>query len=451
MPLRDGRTLGALTMAAGRGSHRFIADAAGRVCIAGLDTLRGTDAAAAFDGRSVLISSDRQLPAALALAALDGRARRVALCPPDLPPARLQAVLDMAEIDLIASNGTGPAAQAATDRAILPIPCTANTARRACRTEWILFTSGTTRLPKLVLHDLQSLVGAITHSAGPAPVWSTFYDIRRYGGLQILLRALLGGGSIVLSQQDEPAADFMARAAADAVTHISGTPSHWRRALMAGVPATLRPDYVRLSGEIADQAVLDRLAATFPGAGVAHAFASTEAGVAFEVRDGLAGFPADLVGASGPVEMRIENDSLRIRSARTAMRYLGGEAPIRGGDGFVDTHDMVERRGARYHFVGRRDGVINVGGMKVYPEEVEAVLGRHPAVEAARVHARPSPIMGALPAAEIVLRANADPALRDEILALCRSALPPHKVPASLRVVAGFEIAASGKMLRRVA
>ena len=106
--------------------------------------------------------------------------------------------------------------------------------------------------------------------ADGADVWGTFYDIRRYGGLQIYLRAVCGGASLVLSNAGEPVADHLARLAADGVTHLSGTPSQWRRALMT-VPAVeaLAPRYVRLSGEIADQAVLDSLRTAFPsGRGV---------------------------------------------------------------------------------------------------------------------------------------------------------------------------------------
>ena len=65
-------------------------------------------------------------------------------------------------------------------------------------------------------------------------VWATFYDIRRYGGLQIFLRAIIGGGSMVLSEPGEPLADYVARLRAAGVTHISGTPSHWRKLLMSG-------------------------------------------------------------------------------------------------------------------------------------------------------------------------------------------------------------------------
>ncbi len=127
------------------------------------------------------------------------------------------------------------------------------------------------------------------------PVWSTFYDIRRYGGLQILLRALIGGGSMVLSGADEPPGDFLARVGAAGVSFLSGTPTHWRRALLSPVAKTIALKDVRLSGEVADQAILDKLRAAYPSARVCHAFASTEAGVAFEVGDGLAGFPASWI------------------------------------------------------------------------------------------------------------------------------------------------------------
>ena len=80
------------------------------------------------------------------------------------------------------------------------------------------------------------------------------------------------------------------------MTHISGTHSHWRKALMSGGVNAMAPTYVRLSGEIADQAILDHLHRTFPASNIAHAYATTEAGVGFDVRDGKAGFPASLIG-----------------------------------------------------------------------------------------------------------------------------------------------------------
>jgi acyl-coenzyme A synthetase/AMP-(fatty) acid ligase len=216
----------------------------------------------------------------------------------------------------------------------------------------------------------------------------------------------------------------------------------------------IAPQYVRLSGEIADQSILDNLRAFYPQAAVAHAFASTEAGVAFEVRDGFAGFPASVIGRSGGVEMKVEDGSLRIRSSRTAARYMGQDAPLAGRDGFVDTGDMLELRGNRYYFVGRRDGVVNVGGMKVHPEEIEAVINRHPQVQMSLVRTRKNPIVGALVVADVVLKAEtrsareADRKLEVEILQLCRNVLPRHKVPAAIHFVPALALAATGKLVR---
>ena len=454
-----------LTAAAGLPQRRFLADHRGRVSLADL-TCGGTleTPLRRLRGQSVLISSDSQMTFALAVLQLDGIAARVVLCPPDLAPTYLPAVLAEAQVDVIVCDGTGPAAQtlsatpvlvcAAAPRPDPPSHAPGNHDRRT-GTEWLLFTSGTTGQPKLVVHTLGSLTGPLDDGLAVADdaVWCTFYDVRRYGGLQILLRALLGGGSMVLSQNNEPVASFLTRAGESGVTHISGTPSHWRRALMSPATASISPRYVRLSGEVADQPILNRLAATYPAASITHAFASTEAGVAFDVSDGLAGFPAALIGQAGAkADLRVQNGSLRIRSARTARRYLGDHATLADADGFVDTGDMVTLQGNRYYFAGRREGVINVGGQKVHPEEVEAVINQHPSVRMARVHGRPSPITGTLVVADIVVRRSAQPdcfnAISAEILAACRAALPPHKVPAMLRPVAALDIAASGKLVR---
>jgi acyl-CoA synthetase (AMP-forming)/AMP-acid ligase II len=463
MQQADRRSLWDLTANAGLSERRFVADATERVAIADLAYRSNLPVPReALRGQSVLIWCERQLPAVLALLQLDGIARRLALCPPDVPPAHLPAVIVDAEIDVVVSDGakavTGlnmSVPVVACETTLRPNPVYSNKSEHVRETEWLLFTSGTTGRPKLVVHTLSSLTGPLDDGLGTTPdaVWSTFYDVRRYGGLQILLRALLGGGSMLLSQPNEPIRAFLTRVGQCGVTHISGTPSHWRQALISGVAHRVSPRYVRLSGEVADQAILDGLAAKFSTADIAHAFASTEAGVAFDVRDNRAGFPATLVGQMGAqAEMRIVGGTLRIRSTRTASRYLGEQGFPIDQDGFVDTSDIVDLRGNRYYFVGRREGVINVGGQKVHPEEVEAVINQHPAVQMSRVWGRPSPITGALVVADIVTRAtgaqDAFPLVKEEVLSLCNHALPPHKVPVLFRNVASISIGGSGKLVR---
>jgi acyl-CoA synthetase (AMP-forming)/AMP-acid ligase II len=412
-----------------------------------------------LSGRSVLLAVADQLIAGLAMLEIDGVARRMLLCPPDLNADHIQALTEDAGIDAVVTDQ--PARW--TDSAIKLVVTATLPVRAAVKaqieraTEWLMLTSGTSGVPKIVRHTMEGLTGAIV-ADGPArgalPVWATFYDIRRYGGLQIFLRAIIGGGSMVLSQPGEPITGHVVRLHARGVTHISGTPSHWRKLLMSGAASGFSPRYVRLSGEIADQAVLDGLRRTFPEASIGHAYASTEAGVGFAVNDGFEGFPAELVARSRDgVDMKVEDGSLRIRSLRTAQAYVGRDAvALADPDGFVDTGDMVELRGDRYHFVGRRGGIINIGGLKVHPEEIEAVINRHPEVRMSRAKSRRSPITGALVVADVVLAGGCEASRRDtigdEILADCRASLPSHKVPASIKFVASLEVTAAGKLAR---
>ncbi len=415
-------------------------------------------------GRAVLLSTSNQLAAALALVQLDGVARRIVLCTPDLPVEHMSAIIATAEVDAVVSDrnaseiGAGDVARFVTCTPKI-VPSAVSDQNDRVATEWILFTSGTSGVPKMVVHSISSLAGALQRDTPADPiVWSTFYDIRRYGGLQILLRALMGGASLVLSDAHESAPDFLVRAGAHAVTHMTGTPSHWRRALMGSAAHRISPRYVRLSGEIADQPILDSLHECYPAAEIVHAFASTEAGVAFEVHDGLAGFPADDVERPRTdVQLKVEDGSLRIRSARTASRYLGKDAPpLRDSEGFVDTGDMLELRNGRYHFSGRRGGIINVGGLKVHPEEVETVINRHPGVRMSLVKSKRNPITGASVVADVVL---VDPlgendapgrsdAIKAEIAESCRGALAAHKVPSIIRIVPSLDVTPSGKLVR---
>jgi acyl-coenzyme A synthetase/AMP-(fatty) acid ligase len=116
---------------------------------------------------------------------------------------------------------------------------------------------------------------------------------------------------------------------------------------------------------------------------------------------------------------------------------------------------MVELISGRYYFRGRRGGIINVGGLKIYPEEVEAVINADPRVRMSLVKGRRNPITGAVVVAEVVLadeRAGADAqaaeSVKNDILAACRRTLAAHKVPALLRFVAALEVSAAGKLVR---
>jgi hypothetical protein len=130
-----------------------------------------------------------QLSAALALIELDGVvACRLILCPPDLPREYVPDVAAAGAINPLVCDRETPEANANVIARAVTCSATltpANTNRSASyQTEWILLTSGTTGMPKMVLHCLSSLTGAIKGDGQRSNlvVWSRFYDIRRHGG-----------------------------------------------------------------------------------------------------------------------------------------------------------------------------------------------------------------------------------------------------------------------------
>ena len=149
-----------------------------------------------LEGKSIVLMAGTQLKTAAALIELDGWARRLILCPPDLEPGQLGAVIRDSDADALVYDGDGPA-PAATGLAtlapcFLPLRPRPDAPEYRLATEWAMLTSGTTGDPKIVVHTLETLTGAIDQEQADSRVqnWATMYDTRRYGGLQIFLRAV---------------------------------------------------------------------------------------------------------------------------------------------------------------------------------------------------------------------------------------------------------------------
>ncbi|MFO0911622.1 MAG: AMP-binding protein [Pirellulales bacterium] len=320
-------------------------------------------------------------------------------------------------------------------------------------TRWLLSTTGTTGLPKIVGHELESLTRTIRQEmlADTDVRWGMLYDYTRYAGLQVVLQALLSGATIIAPDAADGLEDQIDELVVGGCTHLSATPTLWRKILMTDVVGRLNLRQVTLGGEIADQRLLNALRVQFPAARVTHIYASTESGVGFSVSDGLAGFPVDyLAQPRNGIEMRVVGDRLQVKNTRVDGSYVGSQIHFADPAGFVDTGDIVEQRGSRFYFLGRANGQINVGGNKVHPEQVEDVLLQHHAVAAARVTARQSSFTGALVVAEVVIRRNGsdERSVRAELLKFCREHLSRHQVPAVVQCVEEIEINAGGKVTR---
>ena len=383
------------------------------------------------------------------LAAADGTAEAVVLASPALGPEILAELFSLSGAEVVISDRS--------DLDGLPVVAGEGklelTKRAVAETSWIMTTSGTTGRPKLVSHQLDSLTRTTRSdiSRGEGQVWGLLYDYTRFAGLQVVLQSLLSGATLVAPPPELPLAERLEILVREGCTHLSATPTLWRKILMTEGHEALTLAQLTLGGEITDVAVLSALSRCWPAARISHIFASTEAGVGFSVTDHRAGFPAAFL--SDPplgIGLKVKDGHLFVRNDLVGTDYLGGQGAF-ARDGWVDTGDLVAIEGDRVIFRGRASGVINVGGDKVHPEEVERAVLSHPKVRMVRVYAKANPITGALVAADIVPAPDVEDgaALRRELQTYLRQRLERHMVPAFIRIVTDFDINAAGKMQRR--
>lgn len=340
------------------------------------------------------------------------------------------------EPGLVAALSESGLAIADLDAATLAVEPAAHARPADAGRLWLL-TSGSTGRPKQVAHTLDSLT--TVGSEQPARTWLCPYTPGAYAWWQVVTLALAIEGQDVVFIDHDHLDDWAAIAAREGVTAASGTPTFWRQALIRSGDDLARVPFeqITLGGEPVDQAILDSLRATFPGARVSWIYASSEAGASIAVHDGLAGFPQDWLDAQpreGRPALSVEGDELIISSPHRAA----------GVDAALHTGDRVEIRNGRVHIVGRlgRDE-INVGGSKVSASAVRNVLLAHPGVHWAGVKGRKAPLVGTVVQAEVVL---ADASVTEADLARwCAERLADYAVPRRFRFLVDIPLKESLK------
>ena len=321
-------------------------------------------------------------------------------------------------------------------------------------TRWVLATSGTTGTPKLIEHTTESLTRTCKadNQRGKDYTWGLIYDPFRFAGMQVALQSLASGSHLVFANTLPTIGAQISFLHKNGVNALSATPTYWRKLLMSGEFKGLRLKQITLGGEPADQTVLNALAKAFPGARITQIYASTEAGVGFSVTDGKAGFPYEYLayGVRGN-QLSISNSgTLLIKPEKHTPISTGGVA-LADDTGYIDTGDLVMQRDSRVYFLGRDSGAINVGGNKVIPEEVEAVIREVDGVAEVIVKPQTSGVMGQLVAAEVQMEEAVSDKniLKRAVISHCREHLDKYKVPALIRFVAEIEYNTTGKLSRK--
>ena len=236
----------------------------------------------------------------------------------------------------------------------------------------VLFTSGTTAEPKAVVHDCVRLLAKY---ATPRQRLRTlaFLLFDHIGGFDTLLQALSNASAVVIPADRTPEG-ICATIARHRVEVLPASPSFLAMILLG--EAHLRHDlstlrYITYGAEVMPQAVLDRLVAAFPGVTLLQKYGITELGTLrshSSANDSL----WVKVGGEG-YQTRVVDGLLEIKAESSMLGYLNAPSPFTP-DGWFKTGDAVEMDGDYIRILGRASDLINVGGQKVYPAEVESVI-----------------------------------------------------------------------------
>ena len=255
----------------------------------------------------------------------------------------------------------------------------------------IFFSSGTTGRPKAILHDFNNFLARYAVQRAPLRALN-FLLFDHAGGINTMLHTLFNRGVVIVPSERTPET-----IAAEMVEHrvelLPTTPTFLRMMLLAGVFDTMKFPHLRVityGTERMDQGTLDRLCGKLPDVDFRQTYGLSELGV-FQVKSRARDSLWMQIGGKG-IETRIADEVLHIRSDNRMLGYLNAPSPFI--DGWYDTGDIVETDGEWFKVIGRAKEVLNVGGLKILPGEVERVALLHPDVLRAKAVGVPNPITG---------------------------------------------------------
>ncbi len=309
--------------------------------------------------------------------------------------------------------------------------------RQARRSGLVLFSSGSTGKPKAMIHDLDRLIAHYENKRGKRLYMLLFLLFDHIGGLNTLLNALFMGAAMVVPPSREPEA-VCALIERYKIRVLPSSPTFLNLLLISGMPERFDLSSLRMityGTEAMPESLLKRLKSAFPKAKLLQTFGTSETGIAATSSKSSESTYMKLDDPN--LEHRIVEKELWLRSGTQVMGYLNASMESFTEDGWFKTGDLVEEVGDGYlKIIGRSKEVINVGGEKVLPVEVESLLLQMPEVEDVMVHAAANAITGQSVAADIVPAKPTDAkSLKKAVRRFCKGKLEGYKIPTKVQVV----------------
>lgn len=298
----------------------------------------------------------------------------------------------------------------------------------------IIFSSGTSGRAKAILHDANNFLQSFGAANKPLRTLA-FLLFDHIAGLDTLFYTLCSGGTLIIAKQRSTHA--VCSVIEQSCAQVLPTSPSFLNLLY------LSQDFrsfdlssleiVTFGSEPMTESGLARVNSMFPGARTIQKYGASEFGSPRSQSRADANLWLKIEGDN--FKVKIIDDILWVKSSSTMMGYLNCPQP-KVEDGYYCTGDRVEVDGQWLRILGRHCEIINVGGEKVFPAEVEGVLLEIPLVEDALVFGESNPLLGNSVSAKIKITASADnKALKKEVRKYCISRLDRFKVPAKIEIV----------------
>ena len=306
--------------------------------------------------------------------------------------------------------------------------------REQNRSGLIVFSSGSTGRPKGILQDCEKVMDKfITLRDG----WRTvlFLMMDHFGGFNTLLSTFAYGGMGVCLP-DRTAENVCIAIQQSQATLLPTTPTFLNLLIASGCHRTYNLDSVKLityGTEMMNETTLKRVKMLFPKATLKQTYGLSELGV---LRSKSESDDSTWMKIGGnEFKLKIVDNILWIKADSNMIGYLNADNPF-DEEGWFCTGDEVEVKGEYMRFLGRKTEMINVGGQKVYPAEVEAVLLQDPNVKEAVVYGKKHPLMGQVVVSRVTLHEDEDiNELSQRLRKLCSDNLTRYKIPVKFSIV----------------
>ena len=307
--------------------------------------------------------------------------------------------------------------------------------------EITMHTSGTTGRPKKIAHQLSTLARTVKVSNKFRDnIWAFCYNPTHIAGLQVFLQAFYNMNTIVYTF-DYTQNELYEALISNKVTNISATPTFYRTNLLNANIEMPLVRYVTLGGERFDSDLANKLKKIFVNAKIRNIYASTEAGSIFS-----SDCDHFTIKKEYADQIKIADDGELLIN----FKLLGKSDDLLINDGWYHTGDIVELVGEdKFKIISRNTEMINIGGYKVNPNEVEEEIKKIKGVLDVLVFARTNKLMGNILVADVKKMSGLDDIqLEEEILLELNKVLQKWKIPRIFKFVDEIDKTRTGKKVR---